>query len=163
MVKYYENPSRKGFKNNKWKAIKSPEGGTPTIAYGHKLTKKEYYSGKLYNGLNWKKGISESDAIDLLYRDLYVNYKKAEDVFYYFPTYPKYLKQALINACYRGEVKTNKKWVQMVNLNDWYNAHKEYLNNKEYKRSKIRYSGPGGLADRMEWNAEQFVFYAFEY
>lgn len=162
-IKVYENPNKKGYKNGKWKPIKSPEGGTPTIAYGHKLTNKEYYSGVLYNGLNWKKGIDDEDAIDLLISDLHINIDKAQKIFYHFDEYPIYVKRALINSCFRGEVRLTKKWVKMINDNNWGLVNSTYLDNSEYRRAKRRYSGPGGLAHRMEWNAEQFAFYAFTY
>jgi hypothetical protein len=161
IIKYYENPFNKGYKNEKWFPIKSPEGGTPTIAFGHKLTRDEYITGFLSIGYNWKNGISRSQAEELLINDLEINLVKAKNIFKDFDSYPHYVQQALINACYRGEVKKSKSWVESINKGDWTVVPNQYLDNHEYRRAKSRYSGPGGLANRMEWNAEQFVFYAF--
>ena len=39
-MKDIENAGRTGFKNGKWYPHKSPEGGMPTIGYGHKIKSK---------------------------------------------------------------------------------------------------------------------------
>jgi len=59
-IKSAENAGKTGFKNNRWYPHASYEGGTDTIAYGHKLGRTERYS----------QGISNSDAENLLKRDL---------------------------------------------------------------------------------------------
>lgn len=59
-IKSVENGWKKGFRNGKWYPYASPEGGSPTIAYGHKLKSGEDYSD----------GISDSDAERLLIADL---------------------------------------------------------------------------------------------
>lgn len=55
-----ENSVRKGFKNGKWYPHPSVEGGTPTIAYGHKLK----------TGENFNAGITEQEAMALLIKDI---------------------------------------------------------------------------------------------
>ena len=59
-IKSAENAGKTGFKNGRWYPHASYEGGTDTIAYGHKLGRTERYS----------QGISNSDAENLLRRDL---------------------------------------------------------------------------------------------
>lgn len=61
-IKNTENGIKKGWnsKESKWYPHKSFEGGTDTIAYGHKLKKGEDFSS----------GITEKQAIELLYSDL---------------------------------------------------------------------------------------------
>lgn len=41
LLKEVENANRSGFKNGAWFPHKSPEGGTRTLGYGHKLTQQE--------------------------------------------------------------------------------------------------------------------------
>jgi len=55
-----ENAGKTGFKGGKWFPHPSPEGGTDTIAYGHKLK----------GGENFSRGISQNQAIQLLKSDL---------------------------------------------------------------------------------------------
>ena len=59
-MKSAENAAKEGFKDNRWYPHPSYEGGTDTIAYGHKLGKVEKYP----------KGIQNSEAENLLKRDL---------------------------------------------------------------------------------------------
>lgn len=61
-MKSVENAGRIGYKGGKWYPHESPEGGLPTIAYGHKLKPEEV--------VKFSKGISEKDAESLLVRDL---------------------------------------------------------------------------------------------
>ena len=59
-MKSAENAAKEGFKDNRWYPHRSFEGGTDTIAYGHKLGKVEKYP----------RGIANSEAENLLKRDL---------------------------------------------------------------------------------------------
>jgi len=61
-IKFVENNTRKGFNKEKklWYPHKSFEGGSDTIAYGHKIVPGEDYSS----------GITEEQAEQLLVRDL---------------------------------------------------------------------------------------------
>lgn len=63
-VKDAENSVMSGWKNNKFYPYVSPEGGTDTIGYGHKLLDKEVRSGK------FRSGLTESEATALLLKDL---------------------------------------------------------------------------------------------
>ena len=55
-----ENSVRKGFKNGKWYPHQSVEGGSPTIAYGHKIKPGE----------NFNAGLTEQQAMALLVKDI---------------------------------------------------------------------------------------------
>jgi LysM repeat protein len=59
-VKQAENSVKKGFEKGRWYPHPSYEGGTDTIAYGHKLGKVERYPN----------GLSDAEAENLLKRDL---------------------------------------------------------------------------------------------
>ena len=62
-IKQIENAQKTGFKNGKWYPHASPEGGRPTIAYGHKIkTDKEQQA--------FDRGIDDRAAIKLLVKDL---------------------------------------------------------------------------------------------
>jgi hypothetical protein len=56
-TEYYETlrrqelPTKESYRNNRYYPYPSPEGGNPTIGYGHKLTDKEFNSGKFKSGL----------------------------------------------------------------------------------------------------------------
>lgn len=69
-IKQSENGIRKGFnkKTNRWYPSPSVEGGSPTIAYGHKVK----------SGENFSKGITEEEAIRLLNTDLEIARQKAQ-------------------------------------------------------------------------------------
>lgn len=83
-IKRVENSVRDGWdkKSKKWFPHKSHEGGTDTIAYGHKLTQAEEDNGTFSNGL------TEDQAIALLKKDIAVH----EDRLRY--NLPKALKKA---------------------------------------------------------------------
>ena len=59
-IKGVENSVKAGYHNNKWYPHKSVEGGTDTIAYGHKL----------HSGENFSHGITDAQALDLLKKDI---------------------------------------------------------------------------------------------
>jgi GH24 family phage-related lysozyme (muramidase) len=62
-VKNLENADKKGFINGKWYPHPSPEGGYPTIAYGHKIkTDKEEQK--------YRQGLDDREATKLLVKDL---------------------------------------------------------------------------------------------
>lgn len=67
-----ENSIRAGWTGGRWYPHKSPEGGTPTIAYGHKLTKDEHRNGRFNNG------ITELEAINLMMQHLHSKYQELQ-------------------------------------------------------------------------------------
>ena len=95
-----ENAQKEGFEDGVWKPHPSPEGGTDTIGYGHKLTKAEAASGK------YDKGISDSEAITLFRED--IEKHKAivkKDVKDFDKLPPKY-QDVLVNIAFNtGSVK----------------------------------------------------------
>jgi GH24 family phage-related lysozyme (muramidase) len=151
----------KGFENNKnykpggWDPIKkrwfqhpSPEGGNPTIAYGHKLTDSEVATNRFVNGL------TDAEANALLQHDMRDAEAKAKRLVKSYDTLPIETKQALINACYRGELGTEKTpaTLKLMNAGKWEAAAREYLNHEEYKSADI----DSTVKRRMDWNASRF-------
>lgn len=149
MIKTWENSIKSGWNSSakRWFPHTSPEGGNPTIAYGHKITDAELNSGKFSNG------ITEQEATRMLAVDLQDAIDKAIRLVPTYATLPENIQQALINACYRGELKRTYDTVKLMNANKWKEAAVEYLNRQDYQ------SGGAGLKRRMDWNAKQFASY----
>jgi LysM repeat protein len=133
----------------KWYPHRSPEGGTPTIAYGHKLTSDEVNAGK------FSKGLTDAQALALLESDLQVARSKAMALVPSYTSLPGNTQRALINACYRGELSNIKSpaTLKLMNAGKWVAAAKEYLNHDEYMNAKSTSS----VRTRMNWNAQQFT------
>tara|TARA_R110002050_G_scaffold15155_1_gene46929 strand:+ start:1105 stop:2910 length:1806 start_codon:yes stop_codon:yes gene_type:complete len=71
-LKEFENSAGAGRKNGKWYSHESLEGGTHTIAYGHKLTPEEAKSGFIsINGklVDYRQGLSQDHAEAVLKAD----------------------------------------------------------------------------------------------
>jgi len=138
-----------GWKPDKqrWFPHKSPEGGNPTIAFGHKLTDREVASGRFKNGL------TDEEALRLFEKDLRSAERTAKDLVPNYEKLPISTKQALINACYRGELGTEKspKTLKLMRAGKWKKASVEYLDHEEYK------DGGDNIRSRMQWNSKQFA------
>eukprot|EP01022_Parablepharisma_sp_SALTPOND_P022943 TRINITY_DN470_c2_g1_i1.p1 TRINITY_DN470_c2_g1~~TRINITY_DN470_c2_g1_i1.p1 ORF type:complete len:734 (+),score=82.50 TRINITY_DN470_c2_g1_i1:2093-4294(+) len=84
-VSAQENGAKKGFDGEKWYPYKSVEGGSDTLAYGHKLSDKEVKTGtiNMKNGksLKYKEGVSETDARELQREDFTTAYYSAKRVY----------------------------------------------------------------------------------
>jgi LysM repeat protein len=131
-------------KKQRWFPHKSPEGGLPTIAYGHKLTPSDVSSNR------FKNGISDSDAKELLKNDLFAASLKAARLVPDYKKLPINVRQGLINAAYRGEIKSKHNTIKLMNAGKWSAAAEEYLNNDEYRNNP-------SVRNRMDWNQKQFL------
>jgi hypothetical protein len=67
-IKNVENGVKAGLKDGKWFAQPSAEGGTKTIAYGHKLVPGE----------NYPQGITDAQALEMLKNDINVAANRAK-------------------------------------------------------------------------------------
>ena len=148
MLKKWENGIKSGWDENKkrWYPHPSPEGGLKTIGYGHKCKTSQEQSDFE------RTGLSETEAVALLKSDLAGAAKKAEALVPKFTSLPDAVKQALVNAAYRGEIKSDHKTVKLMNQGKWKAAADEYLQNAEYKQTKS-----DSIRNRMDWNHEQFL------
>lgn len=75
VIKGWENSIQAGLdkESGRWYGHESLEGGTPTLAYGHKVTAREANSGKVKIGGNWvdyRKGLTEPQAEELFQQDM---------------------------------------------------------------------------------------------
>ena len=71
-IKEFENSSGAGLRDSKWYGHDSLEGGTQTIAYGHKLTAEEAKQGFIeINGeqVDYRKGLTQEQAEAVLNKD----------------------------------------------------------------------------------------------
>jgi hypothetical protein len=138
-LKYMENNIKAGYKNGKWYPHGSPEGGTDTIAYGHKLNPgdKHFYSG-----------ISNAQAEALQKQDVLAKQSGAKsfvDKKYGTGTFDKLPQDAqmlLVDYHYNAGISKFPNFVEGVVKGD---KSKMY---KEYERG---YSG-GKLTKRNEWS-----------
>lgn len=142
----WENSIKSGWndKKQRWFPHKSFEGGNPTIAYGHKVTDQDIRSNRFKNGL------TQSEAIELLNKDLFAASLIAARLVDSYQSLPVNVRQALINAVYRGELHSTDKTVKLMNVGKWKAAADEYINRSDYKSNS-------GVRKRMDWNREQFL------
>lgn len=131
-----ENAGKTGFKSGKWYPHPSPEGGTDTIAYGHKLK----------SGENFSRGISQNQAIQLLKSDLNeaAGYaKNAVDKRFNKGTYDRLdnqRKQMLIDYIFNlgpEALSVFKNFTKAVVNNDKVTAFKEYKRKYKSKGSDV--------------------------
>jgi GH24 family phage-related lysozyme (muramidase) len=122
--------------------------GTLTIGYG--TTKAVYPEMKV------GEKISEPKATDLLKRGIEKIENKTRSLIPKYDSFPKYVKIAIMNARYRGDL--GPKTIELINKGKCSIVSKEYLNHPNYKN-------PGnmtGVVKRMKSNADAFDKYAKE-
>ena len=144
ILKGYENSkdNRNGGYNKarqKWYPHRSIEGGSATIAYGHKILPEEDFSN----------GITDEQAISLLKKDIASKVSLAKKKMSQFDSFGVPVKNAIINALYRGDL--GPKTIKLINADKWEDVPSEYLNHPNYK------SGPTQIKNRMAKNAEAFA------
>lgn len=153
VIKNFEN--NKDYKPGGWDPVKkrwfqhpSPEGGNPTIAFGHKLTDSDMATNRFANGL------TDAEANTLLQNDLKTAEVTARRLVQSYDKLPVATQQALINACYRGELGTSKTptTLKLMNQGKWADAAREYLNHAEYQAA----AADSTVKKRMDWNAARF-------
>jgi len=122
--------------------------GTLTIGYG---TTKTVYP-ELKPGMK----ISTKKAEELLTKGIVEHEAKARRLVKKFDSYPAYVRQAILNAVYRGDL--GPKTAEAINSGQWSKVSGMYLDHPNYKN-------PGkfpGVVKRMKSNAEAFDKYAME-
>lgn len=144
IIKRFENSQsnpRGGYnkQSKRWFPHKSLEGGADTIAYGHKMLPGESFSD----------GLTESEAEDLLQKDIEKKVTLLKRKIANFDALPMTIKIATINAAFRGDL--GPKTMGLLAQNQFGKAAKEYLNHQEYRSTKNT-----GVKKRMEWNAQVF-------
>ena len=120
--------------------------GTLTIGYG---TTKD-----VYPAMSPGEKIGEKKAVDFLKKGIRDNEDIVRDLVKKYDSYPKYVRIALLNAKYRGDLGPDT--IELINQGKWGQVSKEYLDHPNYKN-------PGkypGVVKRMKSNADAFDKYA---
>ena len=150
ILKYFENNHNNpkgGFNKSKgkWYPHESIEGGSDTIAYGHKIV----------GGEDFSDGLTETEATKLLKTDIAKKESLAKRKFQNYTNFPQYVKNAIINALYRGDM--GPKTSALINSGQWDKVSSEYLDHRNYKSGKYPQ-----IKERMKMNADAFDKYAKE-
>ena len=150
IIKSYENSKSNpagGYNKSeaKWYPHKSIEGGSDTIAYGHKVVSGEDFSD----------GITDGEALSLLKKDISNKESLSTRKISTYNTLPQYVKSGIINALYRGDL--GPKTIGLMNSGEWDKVSGEYLNHSNYKSGKYP-----KIKERMKMNADAFDKYALE-
>ena len=122
--------------------------GVLTIGYG---TTKSIFP-ELKPGLK----ISEKQADALLSRGIETIENDVKRKLPQYDSYPRYVRMAIMNASYRGDL--GPATIKLMNQNAWDKVSREYLNHENYTE-------PGalpGVVKRMKSNADVFDRYAKE-
>lgn len=133
-MKQVENGGKVGLKNSKWYPHTSPEGGMPTIGYGHKIKSDSELA-------RMKAGVRDSEIEKMLISDLenakrqvYSDIKKMFNV--QIPL-DQIQEEMLIDYAFNlGNIRGYPKFVRAVLNKDWTTAKKEYLRTFKDSRGK---------------------------
>lgn len=137
----YTNPNG-GWNEEKglWFPHRSPEGGTDTIAWGHKITEAEEKAG------TFKNGLTAEQAEALFQKDYRDHYDEISKEVPAFEAYPDYLKEKIISETYRGLFLGSPDTIELMNEGKYGDAAIEYTRGvDEYKGTKGQ-----GVVDRMD-------------
>lgn len=134
----------------------------PTIGIGHYLTNtqqdRDLFNTLFGNAINYdlilkgKQKLTDDQIEKLFNVDVKVKEKLASKKISNFSSFPQYVKNAIINAFYRGDM--GPKTIKLMNSGDWSAVAKEYLNHQNAR------SGPEQIQRRMKTNALAFAQYA---
>ena len=126
-LKLVENPNQVGKKKDKWFPHVSPEGGLPTLGYGHKLVQDEVDTQKVYN-INIKYGCTDKEIDFILNIDIEKARTVATNCVKEFRSLSEkkqdIFTEFAFNLGYRLQVF--KKFTKAVISDDWDTAKKEY-------------------------------------
>jgi len=132
---------------------KDPKG-FPTIGIGHKITTETPAIMKQLFGRDFdaesvvagKRKLSKSQAFDLFRYDIEKRVGEIQKAIPRFATYPQYLRTALLDGWFRGDLPGSPRTLELIRNGDFATASVEYVNHDEFRSSP-------GIARRMEKNA----------
>ena len=122
--------------------------GTLTIGYGT--------TGTVLPTLKAGMKISPATAEKLLIKGIANHESKARRLIPKYDSYPTYVREAILNAIYRGDL--GPATIKLINAGSWSKVSAEYLKHKNY-------TNPGsmsGVVVRMKANADAFTRYSKE-
>jgi GH24 family phage-related lysozyme (muramidase) len=125
-----------------------PVRGTLTIGYGT--------TDSVLPGLKPGMKISPQQAEQLLTKGISEHETKARRLISKYDSYPKYVRAAILNAIYRGDL--GPVTIKTINSGQWDNVATKYLQHPNFTNpGKFR-----GVVARMQSNADAFNKYAAE-
>lgn len=141
--------------------------GKLTIGIGHLITNNDRQLFKKLFGskvnfdkiLSKRQGLTKQQISRLFNHDIQAKLSLTKRLFPKYDRYPDYVKAALLDGVYRGDLSGSPRTRSLINNGKWEQAAKEYLNHKEYRKAKATGSG---VASRMEQNRDMFLKYAKE-
>lgn len=160
--------SNEGRRSTVYDPIPNDNKKEPTIGVGHYLDRpdsKDVFSRVLpnvnYNEVyNGKQSLTK-EQIDILFKeDLKEYFSRTKKAVPKFDEYPTYLKCAILDGFYRGDLSGSPKTLRLINQGSFEDAAKEYLNHSEYKNAKK--NGKSGIVKRMNKNRDAFLKYSQE-
>jgi GH24 family phage-related lysozyme (muramidase) len=136
-LRQLENSIKAGYKGGRWYPHDSPEGGTKTIGYGHKMSGKENYS----------KGLTTAQVLAMQKKDLVKHKNIAKSMVDQkygagtFDRLPESRKVLLVDYAYNGVLHEFPNFMRAAVKGDKAGMLKEYK----------RYTGSKPLTQRNEW------------
>lgn len=125
-----------------------PVRGTLTIGYGT--------TDSVLPGLKPGMKISPANAESLLTKGITEHETKARGLITKYDSYPKYVRAAILNAIYRGDL--GPVTIKTINAGKWDDVATQYLQHPNFTNpGKFR-----GVVARMQSNADAFNKYAKE-
>ena len=125
-----------------------PVRGTLTIGYGT--------TDSVLPGLKPGMKISPANAESLLTKGITEHETKARGLIQKYDSYPKYVRAAILNAIYRGDL--GPVTIKTINAGQWDDVSTKYLQHPNFTNpGKFR-----GVVARMQSNADAFTKYAKE-
>ena len=150
-LKLVENPAQVGKEGDVWFPHDSPEGGLPTLGYGHKLTLEENEDQLVYC-INILHGCSDAEIDEILEEDIKAASNVAEKCVPEFHTLSETKQDMLIEFAFNlgYGLKQFKKFIKALIDDDWDTVKKEY---------KRFYRTPDGQLQEVKHRNEEFYKY----
>lgn len=156
-------------KNEGWRNKVYDDGkGFNTIGIGHKLidSDRELFKKLFDNKVDFDKinagqaALSDEQILTLFANDYQDHRQRTKRLFPDFDDYPNYVKAALVDGVFRGDLSGSPTTRRFINQGEWDQAATEYLNNNEYRTADA--NGLSGIPRRMERNRDAMIRYGQE-
>lgn len=112
-----ENSVKAGYDGSSWKPHASLEGGSATLAYGHKLTPEEVKSNTVKIGadvVDLSKGLTEQQAVTLLYQDIQKARASLQHTIPDFSSFDEKYKKVLVSIAFNVGSVREEKWPSLL-------------------------------------------------
>lgn len=133
--------------------------GYLTVGVGHLVLRNDKalksVAGRDYNDIvRGRKALTDKQMEQLFDIDVRQKIAAAQRKLSKFNSYPQYVRNAIVDGFFRGDLSGSKDTLALMNQGDFKAAAKEYLNHAGYRKSKAEGTG---VAGRMERNAAVFA------